>query len=133
VIKKSLGQEENIPLMYNFQHLLPAKENHLKEHQEAHSKHENYANRENSDEMAADESTLQLSVQGSEPEHLIENPLSAGSNNEGDSEPTPKKKRKTNTNKAIIEEPNKASKISKGMPKLKKSKSESKKSLQKIV
>ena len=109
--------------MYNFQHL--AKDVHLKEHQEPHSTYNTYQTGEGSEEMAADESTLQLSVQGSE--HSIENPLSSGSNADDGSEPTPKKKRKTNTQKAIIED---HSNKGKSVPtnkalKLKKSKSES--------
>lgn len=106
---------ENVPVMYDFSNL-PAKElnMHVKDDQTFGT----------SDGAAADESTLQLSVPGTE--CSVDNHFN---DIEVEQMSSTKKKRKTNTNTAIIEEPNKATPPKKTplkKPKLKKSKSESK-------
>ncbi len=116
-----LGQDENNVSIENFQNLPPPKNIQVKQPKGRPSK-DPFQQGENSEEMGADESTLQLSGQESEAEHSIENPLSSESHGD-ESEPASKKKRKIHNYKAIVED-NQA-KVSKAL-KLKKSKSESK-------
>ncbi len=114
--------------MYDFQNIPRAKDSDIfvKENYEEAEKDEHETHTHGtSEENGADESTLQLSAQESDGENSIENPLSADSQYERDSQPALKKKRRTNNNKVIVEDANKKSKLSK-TPKLKKSKSESK-------
>lgn len=122
------GHQDHVPTMYDFQNIPRAKDSDIfvKENYEEAEKDEHETHTHGtSEENAADESTLQLSVQGSDGENSVENPLSADSQYERDSQPALKKKRRTNNNKVVIEEPNQKSKLSKA-PKLKKSKSENK-------